>query len=99
MVLDEFDLICSTMIPTTPMQTVKLAWPIIGKLLGNIFCKGLINTVINEQRTRNPTLCVAQAQDYVRVTPEQFKSKTNGVMVLAMYLARDNPKECLSDKY
>ena len=51
---DEFDLICSTMLPTKKIQSIKAAWTIAGQVLGHILSKWMIDAVQNKQRTLNP---------------------------------------------
>ena len=85
------------MLPTKQMQTNKPAWPILGRVLGNIFSKWLIDAVRNERRSRDPELF--KIRDYARVTNEELKSETNRVMSWARWLAHSNVKDVDSDKY
>ena len=96
-VSDDFRLICSTMLPTKQMQRNKPAWPILGRVLGNIFSKWLIDAVRNKQRSRDPELF--KIRDYARVTNEELKSETNWVMSWAMWSAQITVKDVDSDKY
>ena len=42
---NKFKLICLIMFPTKPMQKIKAAWPILGRVLENILRRWLIGTV------------------------------------------------------
>ena len=97
LVSDEFCLICSAMLPTKRMQIIKAAWPIFGRVLGNIFRTWLIDAVRNERRNRDPELF--KIRDYARVTNEELKSETNRIMSWAMWSARIKIKDVCLDKY
>ena len=86
LVSDEFKLICSTMLPAKRMQTLKAMWPILGRALGNILYKCLIDTVCNERRKRDPK--IFQRQGYASLTGEELKSETDRVMGWAIASAR-----------
>ena len=76
---------------------MKAAWPIFGRVLGNIFRSWLIDTVHNERQNHDPELF--KIRDYARVMNEELKSETNRVMIWAMWSARNNIKDVSSYKY
>ena len=79
------------------MQTMKAAWPILGRVLGNIFSTWLIDAVRKKRRNRD--LELFRIREEARVTNKESKREINIFVSLAMWSARNNIKDVSSYKY
>ena len=94
---DELATICSNLLPTEPMRTIKSGWPILARVLADILRGWLVDAVRIERRKKNPDLY--RRRLFGNLTREELKSETHRVMSWAIKSARDIEKHEESAEY
>ena len=94
---NDFQKLCSSMLPTERMRTVKAVWPISGRVLADIVRDWLSNAVRNERKKKNHELFCRRY--YGRLSDEELESETNQIVAWAIASAKDNEHDESSDEY